>query len=322
MGAAAAAGCAALMVAGCGATHAAGTGRGAPATRAAAKSATPRQRASADAASILSSFVPPEGAVRLTSAPGKTLGAPAAIRGDSNVVRKTSYWKIKGSPQTALAWEKANLPRRFTATGNGTVSGPGQQQVREEDFTLPPVAGVLPERGLEVAAVNAGGGQTAIRVNAQVTWVPAKPLSERIPATARAVTFSSAPGMIAGAKHPAPVTITNAATVKRLESLVNGLPLAPPGLRSCPADLGQSVEMTFSAAKGGSPLAVVTAPASGCQSMHVTVNGRPQPALDGGGGAASQALSIARVNWPGYGSGGKRLPSGVNPGGVMRHSGG
>lgn len=306
------------MVAGCGTTHAAGTGPAAPA----AKAASPQQRAGTDAASILSSFVPPQGAVRLTSAPGKTLSAPVALRGGENIVQKTSYWKVKGSPQAVLAWEKAHLPRKFTATGGGTVAGPGPQQVQEDNFTLPPVTGVLPARGLEVAAASAGAGQTAIRVDSRVTWVQSKPASERIPATAKVVTFSGASGMVAGAKHPSPVTITSAAEVKRLESLVDGLPLLPPGVRSCPADLGQSVQMTFSATKGGAPLAVVTAPASGCQGVHVTVGGQSQPVLDGGGGAAAQALSIAGVNWPGYGSGTAHLPSGVNPGGPMSHAAG
>lgn len=310
------------MVAGCGTTHAAGTGPAAPA-KPVTKSETPQQRASADAESILSSFVPPKGALRLPSAPESALGTPAAIRGAQNVVQKTAYWQVKGSPQAVLAWEKAHLPRQFTATGSGTIAGPGAGQVQEDNFTLPAVPGVLPARGLEVAAVSTAGGQSELRVDSQVTWVPTKPLTERIPDSARVVTFSASTGMVAGAKHPSPVTITKAATVQRLESLVNGLPLLPPGLRSCPADLGRSIQLTFSATQGGTPLAVANIPSSGCQGVQVTVQGKAQPVLDGGGGAAAQALSIAGVNWPGYGSGagGSHLPSGVNPGGTMQHGG-
>lgn len=323
IGIAAAAGCAALMVAGCGTTHAAGTVPAAPATvKPKTTASTPQQRASADAASILAAFVPPEGAVRVSGPPGKALGAPVAIRGARDVVQKTSYWKVKGSPGSVLAWEKSHLPRQFTATGGGTIGGPGAQQVQEDNFVLPAVTGVLPARGLDVAAASAGGGYTAIRVVSQVTWVPSKPSSERIPATARVVTFSVAPGMVAGAKHPAPVTITNAAAVKRLEALINGLPVYPPGIRSCPADLGQSVQLTFAAAKNEPPLAVVKVPSGGCEGVSVTVNGKQQPSLDGTDGVAGKALAIAGVNWPGYGSAGNHLPSGVNPGGTMQHAGG
>lgn len=322
IGIGAAAGCAAFLAAGCGTTHAAGTGPSAPASpKTAAAAATPQQRASADAASILAAFVPPRGAVRVGGPPAKALGPAIAIRGARDVVQKTSYWKVKGSPGSVLAWEKSHLPRQFTATGAGTVRGPGAQQVQEDNFVLPAVKGVLPARGLNVAAASAGGGYTAIQVVSQVTWVPAKPSSERIPATARVVTFSVAPGMVAGAKHPAPVTITNAAAVKRLEALVNGLPLYPPGLRSCPADLGQSVQLTFAAAKNGPPLAVVKVPSGGCEGVGVTVNGKQQPSLDGGG-VAGKALAIAGLNWPGYGSAGHHPPSGVNPGGTMQQVGG
>lgn len=308
------------MLAGCGTTHAAGTG---PAAPAATKAATPRQRASTDAASIVSKFVPPKGAARLTSAPGGALSKPMTVPSGQNLVDKTAYWRVSGSPRTVLAWEKAHLPRQFKWAGQGRSLGSAAPK-SEENFTLPAVRGVLPTRTLEVTAASAGGGQTAIRVDAQVTWVQARPLSERIPAAAKVVTLSAASGMVAGARHPSPVTITNAATVKRLESLVNGLPLFPPGIRSCPAGLGQAVQMTFAAVKNGPPLAVVKASTGGCDGVSVTVNGKQQPSLDGTAGVAGKALSIAGVHWPGYGdgAGGTHLPSGVNPGGPMRHGGG
>lgn len=143
--------------------------------------------------------------------------------------------------------------------------------------------------------------------------------SERIPASARVVTLSGSSGMVASVKPPAPVTITSAATVQRLAALVNGLPPYPAGLRSCPAAFGRSVQLEFAGARGGPALAVVTVPSSGCESVHVTVDGKLQPGLDGSKGAAGKALSIAGVNWPGYGAPAAHLPGGsVNPGGIMQ----
>ena len=310
IGVAAAAGCAALAIAGCGTIRAGSLPSAAP------KPATPQQRASADAASILSSFVPPPGAVRLTAAPGGALRAPAAVPAGPDVVHDTSYWRVSGSPQSVLTWEKAHLPRRFTATGSGTVSGPAIQ-LWDEHFTLPSAAGVLTSRGLEVAAVKAGGGRSALRVDAAVTWVPAKPASERIPAAAKVVTISPASSLVAGAKVPSPVTITNATTVRRIAALIDGLPLFPPGAYSCPADLGRSVQMTFAAVKGGPPLAVATATVAGCQGVRVIIGGKPQPTLSGTAGAVRQVLAIAGLNWSGY-AGGNHPPGGVNPGGVMK----
>ena len=40
---------------------------------------------------------------------------------------------------------------------------------------------------------DAGNGQTAIRVDAQVTWLPARKASDMVPAAAAAVTMSVIP---------------------------------------------------------------------------------------------------------------------------------
>lgn len=316
IGVAATAGCAALVIAGCGTVHAPSRSASARASASASPaSASPEQRASADAASILSSFVPPPGAVRTTAVPGNLRVQPFPIRG-ANSVHDTSYWHVSGSPQSALAWEKAHLPSRFSAVGSGTTGSPAT--LWDENFALPAAQGVLTERGLAVAAVKTGGGQATLRVDAQVTWAPAKPAAERIPAAAKVVTVSPAPALVAGARMPSTVTITNAATVQRIASLIDGLPVFPPGSYSCPAGLDRSVEMTFKATPGGSPLAVVTAAVTGCQGVRVIIGGHTQPMLAGGADTARQVLSIAGTHWSGYG-GANHLPGDVNPGGPMQH---
>lgn len=317
IGVAAAAGCAALAIAGCGTAH----GPSSASSPTPSASASPQQRANADAASILASFVPPPGAVRLPAAPGGLRTPLGVMRGASDVVRDTAFWRVSGSPQTVLNWEKTHLPGRFTATGSGTLFAMNNPvKLWNTDFALPPVAGVLPARGMEINAVKAGGGHSALRVDAQVTWQPPKPSTERIPATARVVTISPASSLVAGSKVPSPVTVANAVLVRRLASLIDGLPLSPPGAYSCPADYGRSVQMTFSAVRGGTPLAVVTAAGTGCEGVRVIVGGKPQPTLSGAG-AAGQVLSIAGLHWPGYTGGGRMMPGGggpVNPGGPMR----
>jgi len=54
-------------------------------------------------------------------------------------------------------------------------------------FALLAVPGVLTQRELVVLAVRSGS-QTAIRVDAQVVWLPARPGAERVPPTARVLT--------------------------------------------------------------------------------------------------------------------------------------
>jgi hypothetical protein len=54
---------------------------------------------------------------------------------------------------------------------------------------MPQVAGVIDSRRLLVEVVLDGAG-TAIRVDAQVTWLPARPAGEQVPAGAGAVTIA------------------------------------------------------------------------------------------------------------------------------------
>lgn len=321
IGATTAAGCAALLIAGCGITHpSSGGAAGAPGSSGSATvaSATPRNRAAADATSILSSFVPPPGAAKLTAAPSAGNGIlrrPATVPGSPNVVDDVSWWRVPGTPQAVLAWEKAHLPSRFAPAGSGQSGAPAA--LWSDRYSLPPVTGVLAQRDLAVQAVNAGGGQTAVRIDARVTWLPAKPASERVPAAAKVVTISATPGPVVGAKVPSPVTITNAATVRRIASLVNGPPPFPPGKYSCPVELGRAVQMTFRATPDGAPLAVVTADLTGCRGVRFVAGGKPQPALTGGPDVARAVLAAAGLHWTGY-SPAPTPPAGVNPGGVMR----
>jgi hypothetical protein len=325
IGVTAAAACAAVAIAGCGTTHAPSGGAAAAsasgsASPSAPASATPRGRAAADAASILASFVPPPGAARLTAEPaadGGALSRPAAMPRLSDLVDDVSWWRVPGSPQTVLAWEKTHLPQRFTLAGSGTAGSP--PTMWSQQYTLPSVAGVLTQRGLAMETVSAGGGQSVVRVDAQVAWLPAKPVSERIPSGVKVVTISAISGPIVGAKVPAPVTITNAATVQRIASLVNGLPIFPPGVYSCPADLGRAVQMTFRATAAGPPVAVVTAGLASCQGVGFTVGGQRQPALADGAALARQVLAITGLRWTGYGGGALMPGTAITPGGVMQH---
>ena len=258
--------------------------------------ATPRQRAVADAAAILTAFVPPPGAQRLTKAPsadGGWLRSPSSTLGSIALVDDVSFWTAPGQPQAVLAWEAAHLPQRFTPEDQDF--GPPSW---DRTFSLAPVPGVLDGRDLVVEVVAAGGGQTAIRVDAQVAWQPPRAAGESVPSAARMVTIAEVPGVLPGANHPpAPVTITGAAIVTRLAALVDSLPLSTigPGA-SCPASLGPEVLLTFRASPGGPPLAVAQGPAA-CGIMLFTVDGRQQPALELTDTFVSQVLAIAGLHW-------------------------
>jgi hypothetical protein len=293
------AGCALLAVAGCGTIHSTRAGVTKTVTSPSAAAASPRSRAVADAAAILASFAVPPGARRLSGAPEDVLKHPPSTPDTPDLVDDASWWQAPGAPQAVLAWERAHLPRRLAAAGNGTLYGPGTTAAWSDSFSLPAVPGVLNSRQLLVEATAAGGGQTALRVDAQVIWLPAKPASERIPSAARVVTITAIPGLDAGGRAPAPVTITDASVVSRIGSLLDGLPVFPPGTYNCPADTGKGLRLTFRATARGPALAVANIALDGCATVSLIVGGATGPALSGGSGAGSRVLAIAGLHWPG-----------------------
>jgi len=157
---------------------------------------------------------------------------------------------------------------------------------------------VLNSREMVVEVTGAGNGQTAIRVDAQVSWQPPRPATEWVPAATRAVTITQLPSLNPHAKRPpAPVTITDPAVVRRLAALVDGLGLSTigPGA-SCPAAFGGGIRLTFLARAGGAPLAVAQGPAP-CGTVQLSVGGKRQPALQLTDSFIPQVLKLAGLHW-------------------------
>jgi hypothetical protein len=261
---------------------------------------TPKQRAEADAHTILASFAVPKGATQLSAAPAVDKGVlkqPIQMPGTPDLVDTSQWWIAPGAPQAVLAWEKAHVPRRFSADGTGSGYGPGYT-VWSDMFSLPEIPAVLNSRELIVTVVP-DGARTAIRVDAQVSWLPVRPAGEQIPAAAKAVTVSIDIGMNQGGKKPpSPVTITDPAKVQALAALINGLSLFPPGSYSCPADFGASIKLTFRAGPGTPALAVATVDLAGCGGVYLTIGGTSEPALAGpGSDVGPEVLKAAGLSW-------------------------
>jgi hypothetical protein len=312
LGALALSGAAAVALAGCAVVSApangaagqpsgsASSGTGLTVARSGTKPApTPHQRAVADAGAIFASFAVPHGARKLPSAPsvdGGALKDPDQTPGTPDLVDKAGWWLAPGTPQQVLAWEAAHLPHRFSSAGSSSGSGPsGAEPTWDDSFSLPDIHGVLNWRELLVEVV-ADGSRTAVLVDAQVSWIPARPAGEKVPPAAKAVTISEDLGGNQGsAKPPKPVTITSPAKVRALVALIDGLPLTPPGVFSCPAGFGDSLTLTFRAGPRTPALAVATAELSGCQEVDFTLGGKPQPTL--GAASGPQILKIAGLPW-------------------------
>ncbi len=285
-----------IALAGCAATHTA-TGPAAAASRTAAASHTAElpttgQRAVADAAAILKEFVVPPRAQRLREAPA-LLKAPISTLGTTTAVDDVSFWRAPGQPQAVLAWEQAHLPRSFTP--EDADFGPPSW---DRTFSLSPIPGVLNARDLVVEVTGVGSRHTAIRVDAQVSWQPPRPGSERVPSATRVVTITQLLSPDPRAKRPrAPVTITDLAVVRQLAALVDGLQLSTIGpYASCPAPPGDEIKLTFLAKPGGRPLAVAQAP-SACGTVRFSIGSKRQPALQITDSFIPQVLKLVNLRW-------------------------
>ena len=163
---------------------------------------------------------------------------------------------------------------------------------------IPPVPGVLNTRDLVVEVTGAGNGHTAIRVDAQVSWQPPRPASERVTSAAHVVTITQLPSLDPHARRPpAPVTITDLAVVRRLAALVDSLPLSTIGpAASCPAAFGGGIRLTFRARADDPALAVAQGPAA-CGTVQFSAGGKRQPALQITDSFIPQVLRLAGLHW-------------------------
>ena len=276
----------ALALAGCAVAHSSATAASHAATTTARPAVattptpttalSPQQRADADAAAILAAFVVPPGARKLPGPPTGQASEMKHITGSSaspNWIDKTGFWQVKGDPQQVLAWTAGHVGRSHTSFGvttNLPVSG-RPETVWERDYVLPPVPAVEDTRELTVEVADAGNGQTAIRVDAQVTWLPARQASETVPAAATAITLSVIPNGNLNKKPPMPATITSPAAVHRIIAMVNALPVFPPGPRECGINQGTELVLTFLAAPQGRVLATALVQTGYCEEVFFTV---------------------------------------------------
>ncbi len=288
--------CAAIAAAGCG-----GSPAPSPLVPASKAALSPRQRAEADAAAIRASFLPPPGARRLSAAPGAAEGVlkrPVSEPETPNMVDAASWWLAPGRPGAVLAWEKAHLPRRFTSAGYGNTGPFDGLWASYDEFGLPAVPAVLDSRQLIVEVVSAGNGQTAIRAESQVTWLPAKPAAEQVPAAAVSVTISALPpDYQTSVPPPAPATVTNRDEVRRISALADGLAVWPPGTYNCGPDSDWGMMLTFRGAGGGT-LAVLAPDPTGCGTVSLTVGGKPLLTLAAGTSWENRVLAAAGLRWP------------------------
>jgi hypothetical protein len=260
---------------------------------------------------MLAAFRPPPGAVR-TGPLKVALLAQVGQLPEPRLVTRTQWYRVPGQPLAALGWITLHCPAGMTLSyASGVGWNPERcgslHQRRTPPVTPPPGMHFVQvwndmfsgAAGNLVATVAGDGpGIVGLRVDAQVMWVPPKPAAEHIPSAAKVVTIAYVPGYGPQPAGFAPVTITDPAKVARIAAVVDGLPVYPPGTPLfCNMDYnGSGMRLTFRATLSGPALA--TAQTGNCDTVAVTVGGKPMPLLDQAQSLQQQVTAIAGLHWP------------------------
>jgi hypothetical protein len=289
----------ALVVLLCGgsASAAGGTGVG-PASPAAGLSASssgaPESKSAAQALAValLGELPLPAGATASSSEPSGDRGLLAGP-GEGppltpDVVDDHAWWIVPGSPAEVRAYIDAHLSFRsanddWSASTSGGVTHLEFAALSQLQLSGAPGAGEL-----VVSVVSLPDGSTGLRADAQVVWLTPRPASEVIPAGARLLWINVISEIEGNQPRQRPLRIVSTKRIDAIVALLNALPAAQPGLRSCPIDLGIRVRLRFYARRGAAPLAVAQIDPGGCGGVELALDGTAQPQLETAGPLIAQ----------------------------------
>lgn len=236
---------------------------------------------------ILEGVTLPAGSKTRAHPPSRFLRQAPSVPGDPDLVDLHRFAVVDRSAHRLLAFLRAHPAPGATSSGSGEAGGRRGTYEWELSFSFPPVATVLDSRTLVESVVSLGAERSALRLDAQVTWLPAKPAADRIPADAKLLTAWLSKGLNPWQHGHRPVTTSDSSLVSRIRQDVNDLGVQAPGVYACPADFGQVLHLVFRPKAGAAPLAVVLVDPAGCEGVTVVRDGRAvKPSLDGFGFAA------------------------------------
>lgn len=243
-----------------------------------------RRTAMHDARARLEALRLPPGATRVEKAPpgsGGELRGPFIEPETRNLIDRSAFWRVTGSPTEVLAWVKGHPPGGSKLKVESSSSNRGITTSWSAGFEWPPIEGVARERTLLLTAVATGAGETTLRADAQSVWILPRPSSERIPTAAHLLELS-----VGRAGAPSrELSIGNAGLVGRIVASINELPIAQPGVTSCPAGISQPVIVRLAFRAPGGPVlaeAEQEIPPGACNPMRLEVRGKPEPPLADG----------------------------------------
>jgi hypothetical protein len=215
-------------------------------------------------------------AVHPRSLPWPLLRAYLVVGIPTSVDSRGVFWLPLSYP-AAVAFITAHVPAGDSPQGAGSDGNPEDPSAETVTFAL-----TSPPPGVQSTQLNATvapgpHGGSLMRVDSQVVWYPPRPAAEHIdPADYRAVALSATsenPKL-----HTVSATITSAAVIARLASLLNGLHAVTLGLYPMHCPLIDAIYQVTFVASSRSRSDVVVEP-SGCGPDEITADRQVQPLL-------------------------------------------
>ena len=250
-----------------------------------------RELALRDAAFLLTLVRLPKGSERLAQEPSgdsHLLHTAAQSIGDPNLVDLHRFFVAPASAWKLFRYERSHPPLESTNRGGyngfGTSGVYGNTDDWFVSYSWLPVKALLDSRVLVISIAALPDHRSGIRVDAQVTWLPAKPAGDVIPAGAKALTAVLSAGLNPSEPGHPPVTTTDLTKIQAIRDFVNHLSVIAPGVRFCPIDFDQYLTISFRKDARARPFAVVLADVGGCEEVQVQRFGHvAQPELSGYG---------------------------------------
>lgn len=249
--------------------------------------------AQSDASSLLAKLSLPSDVTPSSTEPagdGGALANPGVSEATPNLVDDHAWWVAPSLPGEILSYVDANPPVGSKPAGSGGGSTQNGTAISFQVFGWPPVPNVLSTRWLVITVAALTDGQTGVRADSEDVWITPRPASEQVPPGVQAVNVTI---QSLGGRRSLPQIVRSAAKVRRIIALADGLPAAQPGVESCPADFGPTVQLAFLSAPGAQTLANLNADSSGCGSVEFSVGGVSELGLADGGSV------IAGLDTPG-----------------------
>ncbi|MHB1640212.1 MAG: hypothetical protein ACYCUD_10310 [Candidatus Dormibacteria bacterium] len=210
----------------------------------------------------------PPGSVRRPGPAAPILQGAAPGSPDSqNLVARTEFWQVPESVGTFIRWVQRERSSRLTQFEAGTLHGSrGIEYFRTWELSTRPPG--LVSALLVYAFAELGPASTAVRIDAQVIWRPARPASSLIPHSDR---YAELGWERYGPKFERGVVpLSNPKLLLGLITAINRLPAVPGGVASCPAAL-LTTSLRFATRRGGPANALLSY--TGCDQFTLTTPG-------------------------------------------------